>query len=179
MGQSFLIDAGYAGFNGRDAERIAAAAKLAGVKKIDYLLITHHHADHEGGLPNLLERLPVGVFLDHGPSVEAAGMYPAEYAAAFTKGEQRVIRPGYKIAVKGLDVTVIVAAGEHVDRHGPPNPYCEGLAPKEGETGENPQSAGVLVQFGKFRFSDLGTLHGTRNLRSCARRTGSGKWIWR
>src|SRR6266851_515793 len=69
-GQTLLIDTGYAGFSGRDADRIAAAAKLAHVKRIDQLLLTHHHADHAGGVANLLGRLPVGVFLDHGPSVE-------------------------------------------------------------------------------------------------------------
>src|SRR6266478_8433672 len=58
-GQNLLIDTGYAGNSGRDAIRIAAAAKAAGAKKIDTLLITHHHADHVGGVPNLLQRLPV------------------------------------------------------------------------------------------------------------------------
>lgn len=33
-----LVDTGYDGFNSRDAKRIAAAAKDAGVKQIDYLL---------------------------------------------------------------------------------------------------------------------------------------------
>src|ERR1043166_5846570 len=69
VSMSLLIDTGWSDFSGRDADRIAAAAKLGHVKRIDYLLITHHHRDHEGGVPNLLERLPVGVFLDHGPSV--------------------------------------------------------------------------------------------------------------
>src|SRR5690242_15134189 len=49
-GQSMLVDTGWGGFNRRDAERIAAAAKKAGVKKIDYLVITHYHADHVGGV---------------------------------------------------------------------------------------------------------------------------------
>src|SRR5580658_371512 len=62
-GQSLLIDAGFTNFSGRDADRIAAAAKLAHVKKIDYVLITHHHSDHEGGVPNLLERFQVGMFI--------------------------------------------------------------------------------------------------------------------
>src|SRR5713226_4926745 len=69
-GQTLLIDTGYADFSGRDADRIAAAAKLAHVKRIDSLFLTHHHADHAGGVANLLQRLPVGTFFDHGPSVE-------------------------------------------------------------------------------------------------------------
>src|SRR5215831_9699185 len=32
------------------ADRIAAAAKSLGITKIDYLLMTHYHADHLGGL---------------------------------------------------------------------------------------------------------------------------------
>ena len=38
-----------------NADRIAAAAKLGGVKKIDYLVITHFHADHWLGLPGMLK----------------------------------------------------------------------------------------------------------------------------
>jgi beta-lactamase superfamily II metal-dependent hydrolase len=157
-GQSLLIDAGYAGNSGRDANRIAAAAKAAGVKKIDVLLITHHHADHVGGVPNLLARLPVATFLDKGPSVEEDGKYPEPYEKAFASGQHRVIAAGDKIAVKGLDVTVLTAAGRHVEQKGQPNPYCAGLAPVAGEEGENPQSAGVLIQFGKFRFNDPGDI---------------------
>jgi len=157
-GQALLIDTGYAGNRGRDANRIAAAAKAAGVKKIDTLLITHFHEDHVGGVPNLLERLPVATFLDYGPSVEGGGKYPGPYAKASAGGAHRVIAPGEKIAIKGLDVTVLTAAGHHLQQKGDPNPYCAGLAPVEGETGENPQSAGVLIQFGKFRFADPGDI---------------------
>ena len=70
-GQSVLIDTGWGGrFNGRDADRIAAAAKEAGVKQIDYLIITHFHADHVGGVPELAQRLPIRNFIDHGDTVE-------------------------------------------------------------------------------------------------------------
>src|ERR1051326_1264347 len=69
-GQSLLIDTGYTGFGGRDTVRIAVAAKDAGVKKIDTLLITHFHDEHVGGVANLLDRLPVATYLDHGPSIE-------------------------------------------------------------------------------------------------------------
>jgi beta-lactamase superfamily II metal-dependent hydrolase len=174
-GQSLLIDAGYAGYGGRDANRILTAAKAAHVKKIDYLLITHQHPDHVGGVPNLLQVLPVGVFLDKGPSVELDGKYPEEYAAAFAKGEHKLIKPGDTIPVKGLEVTVLVAAGQRIERKGEPNPYCEGVKPEEGETGENPQSAGVLIQYGKFRFSDLGDITWNKELALLCPENRAGK----
>src|SRR5258708_19645585 len=68
-GQSLLIDAGWLGFNGRDTNRILAAAKLAGIKKIDDLVVTHYHRDHVGGVVQLTERIPIGTFIDHCPNV--------------------------------------------------------------------------------------------------------------
>src|SRR6201988_3502282 len=50
---SLLIDTGWPGNEGRDADRIVAAAKDAGLKKIDFVLITHFHDDHVGGTPQL------------------------------------------------------------------------------------------------------------------------------
>ncbi len=157
-GQTLLIDTGFAGNSGRDADRIALAAKAAGVKKIDYLLITHHHSDHVGGVTSLLERLPVITFLDHGPSVEAGNQYDPPYATAFAKGSHQAVKPGDAIPIKGLDIKVLAAAGKFIEGPGEANPHCAGLKKAEGESGENPQSVAVLIQFGKFRFADLGDL---------------------
>jgi competence protein ComEC len=173
-GQSLLVDTGYAGFSGRDADRIAAAAKAGGVKRIDTLLITHFHSDHVGGVLNLLERLPVSTLLDIGGSVDAGGKYPDEYGKAISKvveqgkGVHKPIVAGDKIAVKGLDVTVVTAAGKHIETGGQPNPYCAGIQPhKDGEgdeMGENPQSAGIVVELGKFRFGDFGDITWNKEL---------------
>lgn len=176
-GQSLLIDAGYAGFSGRDANRIKTAAKAAGVGRIDSLLVTHFHSDHVGGVPNLLEVLPVSNIFDYGPSVDAGGKYPDDYSAAVVKiekakGSHRVVKPGEKIPVKGLDVTVVTAAGKTIEHPlngaGGPNPYCSGLAPrKEGEgdeTGENPQAVGVVIELGKFRFGDFSDITWNKEL---------------
>src|ERR1022692_5352841 len=65
-GESMLVDTGYDGFKGRDADRIVATAKAAGVKQIDYLVITHYHVDHVGGVPALAARIPIRNFIDHG-----------------------------------------------------------------------------------------------------------------
>src|SRR4051794_7370393 len=67
-GESLLIDSGNPG--GRDTDRLMAAVTDAGLTKIDYLLSTHYHVDHIGGMQELAKRIPVGTFIDHGPSVE-------------------------------------------------------------------------------------------------------------
>ena len=67
-GETLLIDAGNP--NGRDTDRIMEAIQDAKVQKIDYLLTTHYHVDHVGGMKDLVARIPVGTFVDHGPTVE-------------------------------------------------------------------------------------------------------------
>src|SRR5688572_3801669 len=52
-GESILVDAGWPGFEGRDAKRIEKAMKAAGVTAIDHLIVTHYHTDHYGGVPEL------------------------------------------------------------------------------------------------------------------------------
>ncbi|MDQ1692699.1 MAG: competence protein ComEC, partial [Acidobacteriaceae bacterium] len=70
---SLLIDTGWPGNNGRDADRIVAAAKSAGLSRIDDVLITHYHDDHVGGVPQLAARMPIGAFIVHGPNRELDG----------------------------------------------------------------------------------------------------------
>lgn len=53
-GQSLLIDTGWPDTDGRDAGRIVAAAAKAGISKIDFVLITHFHQDHVGGVHSWL-----------------------------------------------------------------------------------------------------------------------------
>src|SRR5215510_10613328 len=67
-GQTALIDTGFPG--ARDLDRIMAAIADAGVKQIDYLISTHYHVDHIGNLVELAKRIPVGTFVDHGPTLE-------------------------------------------------------------------------------------------------------------
>ena len=164
-GESMLIDTGWAGFNHRDADRIAAAAKAAGVKKIDYLLITHYHADHVGGVPQLAEKLPIRNFVDHGDNTETGKQAEILYNAYKTyrdKGNHIMVKPGDTIPVKGLDVKVLSAAGETIAKAlpgaGKPNPECGSFERHVDATDENPKSVGVLMTFGTFRMIDMGDL---------------------
>jgi len=164
-GESMLIDTGWSGHNSRDADRIAAAAKHAGVKKIDFLLITHFHEDHVGGVPQLARKLPIRNFVDHGESVEhdqrAKELYNAyiEYRA---KGNHILAKPGDTIPVKGLDVKVLTADGDVIDSAlagaGQANAACASSKLRTPDATENARSVGTLITFGKFRALDLGDL---------------------
>ena len=56
-GESVLVDTGFPG--SRDAGRIMEAVHAAGLKQIDYLLITHYHGDHIGGYQELSKLIPI------------------------------------------------------------------------------------------------------------------------
>jgi len=164
-GQSMLVDTGWAGHNHRDAERIAAAARHAGVRKIDYLVITHYHADHVGGVYQLAEKLPILNFVDHGPQTETgkpAEILFNEYAAIRAKGEHLQVKPGDTIPIKGLDVKVLSANGDVIAAPlagaGEPNPACAAAARPAADTTENGRSIGLLIAFGDFRTIDMGDL---------------------
>jgi competence protein ComEC len=164
-GQSLLVDTGWPGNNNRDADRIAEAVKLAGLKQIDYVLITHYHTDHVGGVPQLLKQVKVGTFVDHGPNQENDELAPEGYAAYLSSiGSIRhiVAKPGDWIPIKGLKVEVLAAAGAHISQAAAgaasPNPYCASEPKWPADHTENAASLAVLVTFGDFRFVDLGDL---------------------
>jgi beta-lactamase superfamily II metal-dependent hydrolase len=164
-GASLLVDTGWPGNNGRDASRIQAAMADAGIARIDHLLITHFHVDHVGGVPELVKRVPIGEFLDHGPNREDSDITRHDYAAylkAIEGKPHRIVHPGDTIDIPGLTAIVLTADGEHIAAvpgvKPAPNPYCAAEPHWDLDDTENPRSAGVLIRFGKFRFLDLGDL---------------------
>jgi len=50
----------------RDNNRIVEAAQAAGLKQIDYLLISHYDVDHLGDVPALMAAFPVKHIIDNG-----------------------------------------------------------------------------------------------------------------
>jgi len=180
-GQSLLVDAGFPGDGtfasrpgdprqARDANRILAAAHDTGLSRIDFLLLTHAHADHAGGVTELAQLIPIGTFIDHGkplPEAESvAGTLQAYawYAAVRANGRHLEPKPGDRLPLKGVDAVIVSAAGKTLTRPlpgaGEPNAACGATAQPPQEPTENPRSTGVRLRFGKFTFFDPGDLTG-------------------
>jgi competence protein ComEC len=169
-GETLLMDTGYGGFQGRDAGRIAAAFKAAGVKKIDYLVISHYHPDHVGGVAEVAARFPIRNFVDHGENTETdkdSKIRYNMYSSFREKGNHILAKPGDTIPIKGLEVKVLAGAGETLAAAlpgaGQPNPECSSYQPDpDEEVSENQRSLGLLITFGSFRILDLGDLTSSR-----------------
>ena len=167
---SLLVDTGWRAMGpkddpDRDISRIQAAMADAGISRINHVLITHFHVDHVGGVPELVKRVPIGDFLDHGENREDSDITRHDYAAylkAIEGKPRRILHPGDSISLPGLTAIVLTADGEHIAAvpgvHPTPNPWCAAEPHWDLDTTENPRSAGVLITYGKFRFLDLGDL---------------------
>jgi competence protein ComEC len=173
-GESLLVDTGNPG--DRDADRIAAAAKQAGVTRIDYLVITHYDGDHVGGVKDLSARLPIRTFVDHGPRMPPPGAPPLtaeaqagvdrvdqSYLEARAKGRHIEVKAGDKVPIQGLDVRVVSSKGavitQSVSGGAAANPLCREFKPHPQDTSENIFSVGMAIgAFGRFRLLDLGDL---------------------
>jgi beta-lactamase superfamily II metal-dependent hydrolase len=174
-GESLLVDSGNGGPQGqglanavRDAGRIVAAARDAGITRIDQLITTHWHSDHFGGMAELASRIPIRHFIDHGANApddfgraSADEFFQKTYPQLYAKATRTVVQPGDRVAVSGLDVLVLTSAGRSIATSlpgaGGPNPYCAAFQPGQNNA-EDPLSVGILVSFGMFRAAHLGDL---------------------
>jgi hypothetical protein len=162
---------------------VLAAVRKAGLKRIDYLLVTHYHNDHYGAVAEVLEKFPVSTVLDHGPSVETGknaawkerwqlGTNDAQYAGyvkARAKVRHTVLKVGDRIPVAGIDVRVVNAGGKTLDSRlsgaGKENPACGQTGLRSEDETEDGQSVGIVIAYGSFRFAHLGDLTWNRSYR--------------
>jgi beta-lactamase superfamily II metal-dependent hydrolase len=188
-GKSLLIDTGnpegatrLTGDNPSSA-RIQKAFEQLGVKKIDYLITTHYHIDHIGGLEGLLKRMPIGTFIDHGenrettaspapnaPQIDLKNPPPNSTAAGYNhyleliKGHKHIVaKAGDVFHVGGMTVTVVMADAKPIAKPlpgaGEDNASCagmEGMAANGGE--ENTRSTASLIRYGKVKIAAFGDL---------------------
>ncbi|MDZ7639352.1 MAG: MBL fold metallo-hydrolase [Bryobacterales bacterium] len=166
-GEAMVVDAGWPGNENRDAKKIAAAAKDAGVTEIGKMLTTHYHTDHVGGVAQLAGLMPIRTFLDHGENLEqsanAAKLYDG-YLAVRAKGAHKQLNPGDSFAFGSAMVRVVSARKELIAKPlkargaGSASAACAGAPPMKGDGSENEMSIGFVVEFGRFRMLDLGDL---------------------
>jgi len=164
-GQSMLIDTGYPGNGDRDLNRVLAAIKQAKLKRLDFLLVTHYHADHAGNAAAIAAKVPVATFIDHGETVETTADAKALYGG-YVKGRSRarhmLAKPGAKILLGEVEFTIVTSGGAHINRplvpSAKPNPLCASFTPKDPDPGENARSVGTLIAYRNFRMLDLGDL---------------------
>jgi beta-lactamase superfamily II metal-dependent hydrolase len=166
-GQSVLVDAGNPG--GRDTDRLMVAIANAGIDHIDYMIATHYHVDHVGGLQELAKRIPIAHYVDHGPTVEPREQVPGfqeMYKNLYSQAAHTVARPGDRLPVTGLDWRIVASAGEVLKTplvsKAMPNPICGTFKPTiDADTWSTPddaQSVGSVITLGRFRAIDLGDL---------------------
>jgi competence protein ComEC len=188
-GRSLLIDTGWPSNYGllpspdgarNSADRIVAAAKKLGLSKIDYLIITHYHMDHVGGVVDLVKQMPVGTFIDHGPNVEHLPpgvkddpqlpggapdiLYP-KYLEAIKGSKHIVAKPGQVIRIGSMTDTIVSSDGVVLSKPlpgaGAPNSACdtaESKATRSDGGEENTRSVASLIEFGKVSIAMFGDL---------------------
>ena len=178
--RSLLIDTGWPSDIGAkdpsSAQRIIASARRHGLSKLDYVLITHYHVDHVGGMAELVSQFPVGTILDHGPNREdpkpdappaAAAFQPAalypKYLEAIRGRKHRTLKPGDTLSIGSLRMTVVISDGVAIDKAlkgaGKTITECDSMNPLEQNGGEeNARSVGVVLTFGKSRMASFGDL---------------------
>jgi beta-lactamase superfamily II metal-dependent hydrolase len=188
-GKSLLIDTGWPSGAGllpspdgakNSADRIVAAAKKLGVSKIDYLIITHYHMDHVGGIQDLVKRIPVDTFIDHGDNAEhlapgeqippdlAGGMpdqlYP-KYLETIKGHKHIVAKPGQVINIGSMTDTIVASNGVVLSKPlagaGQAIAACDtALSKSSKDIGgeENRRSVASLLRFGKVSIAMFGDL---------------------
>jgi competence protein ComEC len=110
--------------------------------------------------------MPIGKIYDHGDNFEKSNMKTQAvfepYAALREKYPRSTVRSGDTIPIKDLEVDVVAAAGDSIEKPlpgaGQPNPLCSDYLALPPDPGEKAHSIAIIITFGNLRISDLGDL---------------------
>src|SRR6202521_704633 len=108
-GESMLIDTGWT-VGDRDAKRIYVATQQAGLKKIDYVVISHFHADHVGGLAALSKMIPMGqLFGRSNAELEPVNQQWLDNFNNAAAAKRTVVKAGDEIPLKGVRTEGVIS----------------------------------------------------------------------
>jgi competence protein ComEC len=172
-GESILIDSGNPG--ARDAGRIYKTTQIAGLKKIDYFVLTHFHTDHYGGAAELSKLIPIGQVYDKGIPDSDPDHNPRatnwlnliKPYRDFSADRHHLLHPGDTLLLReiadlpNLSFRCLGVSQQFVapPAGAGPNPVCnDTVRTKPIDTSDNVNSAVFVLDYGPFRFFDGGDL---------------------
>ncbi len=160
-GESLLIDSGWETAD-QSAKRIFATAQQAGLKKIDYFVLSHFHADHAGGIAALAKLIPISRCYDRGDFIEPPNQHWRDSYLSACGDKRTILHLGDKIPLKGVQLDLVAVNGEIIAKPlhggGQPNPLCATAENKPKDIPENQLMISAMFTFGKFKFLDLADL---------------------
>jgi competence protein ComEC len=166
QGESVLVDTGNPG--PRDASRIAeAATKVANLREINHLVVTHYHGDHFGGAAALSKMLPIRTVYDNAV-FEGQREHPSDEYKEFKADKRVQINPSDEIKLTSPEGKTrlslrCLATRQQIANPGTgastnDNDCCNEAQRKPIDLSDNANSVVLLLEFGTFRFFDAGDL---------------------
>ena len=101
--ETMLVDAGVRG----TGDEIAAYLQAQGIQKLDRLLITHDHSDHQGGLKRLLQDVDTDLLMLYDGGDRDSGYLLAGELAGSSSCDVAFMEKGQKFTLGDISITVV------------------------------------------------------------------------